>query len=155
MREIIYTKPSPYFNIIAQSFKALFRSLISVFFPLFRVWWQTPLHRQLPPPHRTPVGSSLYLWRTQEITPQPTLTSRLSKCDDCKSVIFFTWSCTAGASWLYLEKWTASAIKDCSTIPRLCRAFSVLVTDAWQPLFANSPSGFLSFSWCLSCFSAF
>lgn len=74
---------------IAQSFKAFFCSLISGFSPLFRVWWQTPLHRQLPPPHRTPVGSSLYLWRTQEITPQPTLTSRLSKCDDCKSVIFF------------------------------------------------------------------
>lgn len=83
---------------IAQSFKAFFCSLISGFPPPFRVWWQTPLHRQLPPPHRTPVGSSLYLWRTQEITPQPTLTSRLSKCDDCKSVIFFTWSCTAGAS---------------------------------------------------------
>lgn len=44
-----------------------------------RAWWQTHLHRQPLPPHRTQAGSSLYQWRIQGIMPQPTLTSRLSK----------------------------------------------------------------------------
>lgn len=57
---------------------------------LVRAWWQTLLHRQLPPPHRTPAGSSLYRWRIQEIMPQPILTSSLSERSDLKSVLFST-----------------------------------------------------------------